>query len=534
MKLGKKFYIIVGAVLLGMGLFFLLRDGDAPIEFIEVQRGDLTQEVFETGEVKKGDDIMLGFNEGGRIENLFIERGDFVEKGDIIATLETESLEISLREAKASLSSTKAVLSQTLRGASDEEINSAKARVNSAKSALETAKEDLENTERTAEETLEDIYKNVPFLLSEVYFDAKSTEEEVDEITKKYFTGLFISETYSARASRDAIKRSVKVIEDYRTLIVEEENNYSEKDEAMRITEEELRKIIKEVDNIIDITEADFYEDKVTTADKEILKTERRKTNSNLDSVISLKQSITLTKSSTNATLTSARGQKTTAERNLEEAERALEQVTAQASQEEVRQVESAVEQAQSRVDLLEKRLRDSTLKAPANGVISNIFKRRGEVAGVGEPISRMTIEEDFQIEIFIYEGDVPKVSVGDTAEVSFVAFPNTVFTGEVISINPTGEIKDGIIYYETILILSDYPENVLANMTVDVVILTDRKEDVLYIPERVVYRENGTPYVDVLIGEEVEKREVTLGMRGEGRLIEVEGVKEGERVIVK
>ncbi|GEM_PF-997197 len=554
MKITRRTYVIIGALILVTALFFVFRDGEEERSFVEIERDALTQEVFETGEVKKGEEIVMGFSEGGKIETVFVSEGDLLSKGDRLASLDKESVEISLKEARAALSSAEASLERLLRGATKEEISSAEARVDSAESNFETAKESLENTQKNVKEILDEAHGNTPHTLSEAHFRVEEVKDGIDSITNRHFTGIYISETYSARRSRDAIRRSEETIGNYKQMIVEEEVSFKDKDEALEVVESEMRKIVSEIDNIIEIAEGDFYEKRMKDTltgdpgefseyegfdsprnDIDLLKLFRREMNSNLSTITSLKRAVSSARAETDGMLSSARGEKRAAESALEEAKRSLDQVTADASPEEVRQNEAAVDQARAKVSLLEKRLRDSTLTAPGEGVVSNLFKRSGEIAGAGEPVAEFTLDDEFQIEVFIYEGDIPGVDVGDTANVSFVAFPDEEFKGEVVSINPVGEIKDGVVHYKTVIILDDYPENVRANMTVDATILAKEKEDVLIVPREATYVEDGKDYVDVLVDGKRERREVELGMMGEGRSIEViSGLSEGEKVILE
>jgi HlyD family secretion protein len=164
---------------------------------------------------------------------------------------------------------------------------------------------------------------------------------------------------------------------------------------------------------------------------------------------------------------------------------------------------------------------------------VSVVHLKEKEMAVTGSPAFSIIPEKEFQIEVFVYEGDVPEVSIGNNVEISLVAFPDEEFQGEVISINSIGEIIDGVVYYKTIVSLDDYPEKTMVNMTADVIILTAKKEGVLNIPERVTFVEDGKRYVNVITNGDTEKREVEVGMKGEGRVFEVlSGLNEGEKVL--
>ncbi|MEA2092599.1 MAG: HlyD family efflux transporter periplasmic adaptor subunit [Patescibacteria group bacterium] len=534
--MNKKRNIIIAVVgLFLIALFFFFRNGDDDLEYVVVERKDVIREIFETGTVKKGELLSVGFSELGKIDSVLVEEGKVVKKGDVLASLDTEQLEIMKSKEEVVLESAEAGLESVLKGATQESIEVAEAKVSSVETALSSAEENLNNTISSTEETLKTVYIGVPYLLSIVHKDIKEVKEGVDDIVDRNFTGFYFSETYSVRNSRIAIRKSETEIEKYKEMITEEEVSFSEKDDGLLVVEDKLRAIVRELDNILDISENDsFYEERISSTDLDSLRSFRMITNSSLSSVISLRQSISSTKTELNSLLTLTKADVSFLEKSLTEAKKALEQVKSGASVEDVIIQEAVIKQAKANISCLEKRIEEAVLTSPVDGVVSVVHIKEKEIAVAGAPTFSIIPEKEFQIEVFIYEGDIPEVRIGNKADISLVAFPDKKFQGEVISINSIGEIIDEIVYYKTIVSFSDYPEKMMVNMTADVTILTAKKEGALTIPERVTFVEDEKRYVNVIINGETEKREVEVGMKGEGRIFEVlSGLSEGEKVLI-
>ncbi len=540
-KIASKKYIVLFAVLVIIGFWLLVSgNNDTQKEEVVVERGSLTQELFETGSVEKGEDITLSFKDGGRIAEVLVEEGRAVERGDVIARLETEDLYLSLREAEAGLESARAGLDGVLEGAREADVDVYRAGVRSAEDALENARENLEKQERVAEQTLSSVHRGTAGslgtvnLLGDVYSTIRDIELGVVDIAREYFSSMVVAETTSGRRSRDVIRRSAGRIEDYKNLATREQVDYGEKEQALKDTEKELRVIVGELDNLIKVAESDFYEDRFLESDVNLLREYRRTVNNNLSNVTSLLGSISSVSTEVDAKLTTARGSVRSAENALEEARKRLSQAVADPASAEVRAGEAGVAQAEARVSSIRRRISDATLTSPVSGTVSAVSARRGETVTGTAPIAVITPEEDLQIAVDVYEGDVAMVSVGNEVEVSFVAFPDREFAGEVVFVNPTGKMIDGVIYYEIKIALEEYPENVLPRMTVDVVIKTEEKENVLTLPERAVQRRDGERFVRVKTEEGYREAQVQTGIRGEGRKIEIIfGVEEGEVVLV-
>lgn len=534
-KIKKKHYFILGGFLLIILVFFIFKNGEEEINFVYVEKGNLVQELFETGSTEKGNDVKLGFKEGGRIENILIKEGEKISRGGVVATVDKKELELSLREAESALLSTNAALNRFLQGATKEELDIASSVVKSAKTAVLSAKNNLEEQEKIKEQALKTVYRNVGTLLGNVFTTAKEVEIGVDSITNTYFTGLVVSETTSGRRSRDRIKLSVEEIKKHKDLVIEEEVNFEKKEKALQETENELKLIIIEIDNLIDVADSDFYKDKISDVEKELLRTYRSAINTSLSQVITLLENISSVNVEMEATLASLKNAVNAAENALNQAEAEFSRVIANPESTDVIMREAAVVQARARVDLLRNRIAEATLKSPVAGTISKVLVTNGEVVSPGLPVVVITPDQDIQIAIDIYEGDISKVSVGNKVKASFVAFPEEELEGEVVFINPTGKLIDGVIYYEIKIVLDKYPEGVLPQMTVDVTIKTAEKNNILLLPERAVRRKEGKQLVTVLKNGEKAEKEVTTGLRGEGRIIEIiSGVAEGEKIIIE
>ncbi len=533
--LAKKYYIILIIVLV-IGLFYLLsNNGNGEQEYFTVEKGNLVQEIFETGSTEKGEGVSLGFKEGGRIESVFVKEGEKIKRGDVIATLDKRDINVSLREAEAALASLQATLDGVLNPTKKEDIDLYEARVASARTALRIAEDGLKEQEKISQEEKRVAHQDTPTFLGGVYQQVKDIEIDIVRIARNYFSSMVTKETTSGRRSRDKIKRSTAEIEEYKNLALKSNVSFEEKNSALREVEKELRIIMKEIDNLIDVAESNFYKDQFLKADVDLLRLYRSTINTALGEVVSYIGLLSTTSVKIDADLARARSGVDSAKSALNEAEQALLQIKADPRLSDVRAREADIKQARARIDLLRNRMSDATLTSPVSGVVSNVLARGGEVIMSGASVAVVSPEEDMQIAIDVYEGDIAKVSVGDKVSAKFVAFPDKDLEGEVVFINPTGKVIDGVVYFSIKIILDNYPENVLPQMTVDVTIKTAEKRDVLLIPERVIYRRDGREFVQAMVNGELKEVEIETGLRGEGRMIEViSGLKEGSRVLLE
>ncbi len=70
--------------------------------------------------------------------------------------------------------------------------------------------------------------------------------------------------------------------------------------------------------------------------------------------------------------------------------------------------------------------------------------------------------------------------------------------------------------------------------MTADIIIQSERRENVLVVPGEAVKKINNETTVEVLQGREVKEKEIEIGLEGSNDMVEViSGLKEGEKVIL-
>ena len=79
-----------------------------------VERGVVQSTVSGTGNVSSSSEMEVGFSTAGVVEHVYVKAGEHVEKGQLLATLDPESAEISLEQAKATLLTAQGTLAKEI------------------------------------------------------------------------------------------------------------------------------------------------------------------------------------------------------------------------------------------------------------------------------------------------------------------------------------------------------------------------------------------------------------------------------------
>ncbi len=503
------------------------KDNDFLDESVEVMRGDVIAEIFEAGTVKRGEEIKLSFEVSGRIKNILLREGDDVRVGDVIAFLDSEMLELELNKARGILRSAEIDFQKLSIGGSDIDLQEARTMVDNAEKSLLSAIQNLEKTEKITQERIDNIYKDSIPSLSQAILTADSAYETANDVSAIHFSSFYTANARMALNARDRIKTVLDEMKNHQKKI-EGISDRETIDETLTVIKSGLETIFNDLNMIRKILEEAPYRD-TSQPEIQLLMIEMSSVNASSASITSLIGSITSIKSAGEADILSAQTAKNSAEGAMTVAENNFSRVGSSAREEDLELAEIRVAQARSDVHLLQKRIEGSRIIAPFSGSILRINSESEEFVQAGLPIVSIVPASPFQAEVHIYEGDIANVKIGDPVEIEIVAFPNESFEGEVIFIDNASKIVDGVVNFRVLTSIDNYPEGIMFGMTVDVTVIPEKRENVLYLPESFV--KNGT----VLLIENGKTREVAVetGLRGFDRSLEIiSGLNEGDRVI--
>lgn len=532
----KIILIIIVVLLLAVGIYqVFLKKEEPTFSLAEVVLGNISQEVAETGQVKKGEEINLSFKNSGRIEKIYVEVGDQIDSGESLAKLETTELTIQLQEAKAALSLAQSKLDKLLAGTSPEEIQVAETSVSNAKIALESAQQNLKDTKASAEEDLNADYEDALNTLDDSYLKIYNAFNVADLIQRTYFIASD-QEGIRVRENKDKIENTMTQAKSYLDVAKADPKN-----ENIDIALSEIKKALEETYDALgiirEVCEDPAYRNAVSSTDKTSLDTQKGYINTALTNITDSQQTISSTKLTNEANINTSIASVSTAQGSLAAAEDELSLLTASPRQEDIDLYQAQVNQAQAQVQILENQIRDATLKSPTKGQIIKINKKVGEMAqsALQDAVITLLPATPFEIEVDIYEEDVVKVNIGNLVDISLVPFPGEVFQGRVISIDPAEKLIEGVVYYKVIIAFEKMPEGVKSGMTADVIIKTALKENVLIIPEDALQKRDGKQIVEVFKEGNIEDREIEIGLFGSDDMVQViSGLKVGEKLILR
>jgi HlyD family secretion protein len=152
----RRVWIILGvALLLAAGggylaythYFARAEEPEEPtLETATVQQGDILITADGSGELVPAAEMDMAFRTGGVVDEVFVEAGDRVQQGDLLAQLKTDDLERALAEAEFELELAQLDLAEVREGPGEAELEDARAALRDAQVKLALAQAAYEKT----------------------------------------------------------------------------------------------------------------------------------------------------------------------------------------------------------------------------------------------------------------------------------------------------------------------------------------------------------------------------------------------------
>jgi HlyD family secretion protein len=203
-------------------------------------------------------------------------------------------------------------------------------------------------------------------------------------------------------------------------------------------------------------------------------------------------------------------------------------------TEEDVAIAEAQVDQSRAALEAAKLRVADAILLAPLAGTVVSVGPQVGELVSAATPIVVLADLEHYYIDASIDETDIARLQVAQDVAITLDAFPDATLTGKVTQIDPLGSVAQGVVTYRVEIEVASDQRMLRPNMTATVDIVVARKENALVVPNRAVKRGTAGRYqVDVVQEGKAESRSVTIGLSNETVTEIVEGVSEGEEVVV-
>ena len=518
-KLKKIWIIAVVAVIIIGGAVFRFTskprknatEAPAPtekaVEVIEALRGEIRSELELSGTIEANSQVTVFPEVAGEIIKITVDEGSRIRKGEILAVIEHEELELQVRQAEAAYQAAQTAHDQAQRLAEirvKSQIHQARAQLASAEASLQQVEDLAEiraisqieaaeaglgslqaNLEKIKRGARDEDRKRVQATVDQAMANLANAESNYRRMKNLFESGAISKQSFETSETQlDVAKAQYAVVVEQKHLI-----DSGEREEDIRAVEAQVR----QAEASLELVRAQV-ETKTWEKDKAL-----------------------------------ARAQVDAARAALEAPE-ALE--TAKSWEAEITSAETAMVQAKAALDLAKKRVGDATITAPISGIVSNRHLDLGGMASPTVQIVEIVDMDTVKATVSVIESDLGKLKVGDSAQIQVDALLTPV-VGQISLISPT---LDRASRSAKIELTIDNPNlDLKPGMFAQVKIPVDIHENAILIDRAAVIEDSvrDTRTIFVVANGQGKRRPVEFGLAQGSKVEIISGLAEGEHVVI-
>lgn len=198
---------------------------------------------------------------------------------------------------------------------------------------------------------------------------------------------------------------------------------------------------------------------------------------------------------------------------------------------------DAQLKQAEANAEVAKVQLSYTSIYALTSGVIASVSTQEGEtvMAGLAAPTFVNIIDlTRLEVQVYVDETDIGKILIGQEATFTVDTYSDTDFKGNVTAIYPKAVIQDNVVNYIVVVEIIDFKDKILRpEMTATVTIHLETRKNVIAIPSKAIIRERGERFVTVLENGTAVSRKIKTGWYNSSFTEVVDGLNEGETVLL-
>ena len=499
----------------------ILTGGNGEIRYIlaAAKKSPLVISVSGSGQVSASNQIDIKPKVSGEVIYVGVKIGQEVKAGTLIFQLDARDAQKAVRDAEVNLESAKLQL-EKLRGSDSLAIPRNK----------EQAQEDLQKAYEDGFNTVSNVFLDLPAVISGVKDILYGENFSKGQWNADYFANAVDEYDIKAVQFRDDAYEKYQAARkayDANFINYKSASRYSA-DAAIEVLIDEtydttrmMAEAVKSANNLIQfykdkLIERNFVPAPVANTFLSDLNIHTGKTNSHLLSLLNVKNSIKNYKDAIlNADL-------------------------------DVRSQELAVRQRENALLDAREKLSDYYVRAPFDGTVAKLDVKKLDSVSTAAAAVTLITKQKFA-EISLNEVDISKVKAGQKAVLTFDAVEGLTLDAEVAEVDAIGTVSQGVVTYNVKLGFGSEDDRIRPGMSVNAVIFTNTKPDVLAVPNGAVKSQNNNYYVEILDQPELpggsqgviasvppRRQAVEIGLANDFITEIISGIKEGDQVIVR
>lgn len=550
---GLVIFIVIVLVVVGFFIFRPKAKSDVPtVKTAKVTRGTVTASVSGTGVLKPLSIVSVKSNVGGQVIQLAVDEGDEVHKGQLIAKIDPSDSMTNLEQTQADYAGAQAKVNQTKQNKNMQGQQTAET-IRGNEQAVIAATKRLEQAVKQAQVQ--------PQISDAAIRQAQSSLTSAEASLKQTTSALTPQKLAAAQYSYDQAKASLDQVQanlDQAQASLDQAGKNYTRQKALFDKGFMAKSTVESAEQQLEVAKA-----QVVSAKAQIVSAKAQVVNvkNKLDTVQGeAAEDINVA----NARVDQAKAALSSAQMNrklddlkqqdVDSARAALKQATAALASakagliqnsmraEDIVQAQAQFQRSKAAVTNAVTQVGYTTITAPCDGVViakyvelgSIVQAGRSSTSGTGAGVSLVDIADikRMQIDVEVDETDISQIEVGQTVDITIDAYPNELFDGRVVKIAPQATAAQNVTTIPVTVEITSPDKRLKPVMNATCDFITEKKPDVLMVPNEAVKENNNGYTVTVMEGDKQVTRKVEIGVMGNDATEITSGLKEGETVV--
>lgn len=543
------------------------------VEIQPVASGEMSAEYSLTGKVVAENEVQVFPLLAGEVTSLPVKEGDYINNGQLLFTVDTDTVTSTMDALQQSYSATKSATDRAIEQA-QAGVRSAETGVESANTTVSTASSGIDSAQATVD-SAQAAVDSAQATVDSAQASVNSAQAAVDSAQTGVESAQATVESAraglkSAEASAEAAQAGAEAAEaQLAAAQIGVESAQTALDNATAMYEAGAGAEQDVINAERGLRQAETTLAQAEAAAKQV-QAQKQQAEAGLQQAQAAVQQAELGVEQAQSGLTQAQSGLTQAQSGLKQAESGkkqaesgyqqalvgLEQAQASSTQAEtgLKQARAAVEQAQAasgqaraqqsaslaqiqaNIDQINSQARLGTVYAPCSGIITAVNLTRGSVASSAQPAVVIAENGEVEISVSVAEDVFTNIRAGDNAGVVISVLGDEMIEGTIDTLPAAANVQTNL-YDVSVRLPAETKPPIGAFATVT--FYTDRRSDTLQIPtEAILTGNNNEQFVfiveDTDAGETASRVLVETGLVSKTNTEILSGLQEGDRVIVK
>ena len=471
----------------------------ANLQTTTVGTGSLVASVAASGSLASPQTGTAAWAIAGTVGQVNVEAGDVVTAGQVLMELDPQRLDTSVVQAQATLLSDQQTLANLMTPPTQSQIAAGQLTIVQDTQAITTAQKALRNALNPAGQSLYDAVNTAKVAVDQASANAQlaTVSQAVQDYTNQYWTTDFYWKRYqdlqakaTANPRPEAVTAAQNAFNDYKVL--------ADKQAQRQLT----FTTDQEAQNQTLSTAQSTYASAVANL------------NNALGGPDPAKVSLTTQ-------------QLAVATAKLQDDKDALTKLQAGPTDADVASIKAKIAVDQATLDKLK-------LVAPFDGTVVSISTTTGDSVAPGTVAVQLADLSSLQVLVNVSEVDINRVKSGQEVDLSLDAVSGKSFIGHVSEIGYLGTSTQGVVNFPVTVVITHPDPALKPGMTASAAVVTEKKDNVLLVPNRAIHVTGGQRQVTVLFEGQQIPVTVQVGLSNDTQS-EITGgqLKEGDTIVL-